>query len=491
MWAQGFAAAFSGLNIVYLILGTIIGLVVGALPGLGPLFGVSIMLPFTFGMPTATALIMLSAVHASTAYGDSLASILINTPGGASSVATCWDGYPLAQQGKAKLALGVSAMGSLTGGLIGWLSLVLITPVLMEISLRMGPAEYFMLAIMAISLLAIASAGETTKGLILGGIGLMLAFVGTDPIVASRRMSFGVPYLEDGIPLVPVAIGLFALAQAMRLAEKEQSSAEIRQAPGNVLDGVFAALRRPVILIRSGVVGILMGIMPVLGISTANIVAYMVEKRASKDPDSFGKGSIEGLLAPETARNACVVGDLIPTLSLGIPGSSTTALFLAALMIHGVQPGADFFQSGSLATTIFAGVLLAQFTFFILGILFAGVWAKVVYIPRALLVPLIGMLCFTGVYSWRNSLTDVLVAIVFGFVGYVLGKREWPLACLLIGLVLGAMAEANFHRAMLIGKNNPVAAFSSPISLTLLVLTVMLVVWPYVSAMWRRRRTSA
>ena len=279
MWLDGFAIALQGQNILYLLLGTTIGLVVGAMPGLGPLFGVGLMLPFTFGMPPATAIIFLAAVHAATAYGDSIASILINTPGGVGSVASCWDGYPLAQQGKACLALGVSTTSSFIGGLIGWVSLVLISPLLILVALEMGPPEYFMVALLALSLLAMAAGGKVAAGLALGGIGLLLAFIGSDPITASSRFTFGTDYLEDGLPLVPVAVGLFALSQAIILAEQGGTIAQIRTV-GSIRQGFGETLRRPMTILRGGLVGVLLGVMPALGLSSANIVAYLVEKRS-------------------------------------------------------------------------------------------------------------------------------------------------------------------------------------------------------------------
>lgn len=479
MWFEGFAIAFQAYNIMYLLLGTMIGLVVGAMPGLGPLFGVALMLPLTFGMPAATAIIFLAAVHAATAYGDSIASILINTPGGVGSVASCWDGYPLAQQGKAGMALGISTTSSFIGGLIGWVSLVVISPLLILVALEMGPPEYFMVALVALSLLAMASQGRVIAGLALGGIGLLLAFVGTDPITASSRFTFGTEYLEDGLPLVPTVVGLFALSQAIVLAEEGGTIAQIRSI-GRIRDGFGETLRRPFTVLRGGLVGILLGVMPALGLSSANIVAYLVEKRASKNPETFGQGNPSGLVAPEVAKNCCIIGDLIPTFTLGIPGSSVTALFLAALTMHGLQPGVKFFQaSGALPYAVFAGILLAQFAFFILGLLFARYFAMAVLIPNALIVPMIVFLSFVGSFAMRNRVEDVLVTIIFGFIGYLLSKRRYPGVCVVLGLVLGDITEANFHRSVLIGHGSYSIFLSSAISIILFVMTVLALTGPY------------
>lgn len=490
MWVEGFLTALQPLNLLYLVLGSASGMVIGALPGLGPLFGVALMLPLTFGMEPATAIIFLSAVHAATAYGDSFASILINTPGGVGSVASCWDGYPMAQKGQAGVAMGISTLGSFVGGVIGWISLVALSPVLIWVALKMGPSEYFMVSLMALSLLALASGGQVLKGLFLGGIGLLLSFVGRDSITAEARFTFGWPYLEDGLPLAPVVLGLFALSQVLVLSAKGGSISEFGSV-GKVWEGCLQALKLPATIIRAGLVGIFMGVLPALGLSSANVVAYFIEKRASRNPQNFGQGEPRGLLAPEIAKNACIVGDLIPTFTLGIPGSSVTAIFLAAMVMHGVQPGVEFFShSGALPYTVFAGILLAQISFFILGLLFARYFAKVVLIPNALLVPMIVVLSFIASLALRGNMVDVIVTFVFGFIGYLLNLYRYPAACLVLGLVLGELVEANFHRALLIGRGSYSIFFTRPISLTLLLLTVLMLCWPLLSGL-RKKQTVA
>jgi putative tricarboxylic transport membrane protein len=488
MWFEGLTVALQPGNLLHLVLGTAFGLVIGALPGLGPMFAVSLMLPLTYGMNPATAIILLAAVHAATAYGDSFASILINTPGGVGSVASCWDGYPMAQKGQAGVAMGISALGSFIGGIIGWVSLVAVSPLLILVALRMGPPEYFMVAVMALSLLALASGGRVLKGLFLGGIGLLVSFIGRDPITAEARFTFGLLYLEDGLPLAPVVLGLFALSQVLVLAEAGGSIAQIREI-GRVREGFTTALRLPGTILRGGLVGVFMGILPALGLASANIVAYFVEKRASKHPETFGQGEPRGLLAPEIAKNACIVGDLIPTFTLGIPGSSVTAIFLAAMVMHGLQPGVQFFErSGALPYTVFVGILLAQFSFFIMGLLFARYFARAVLIPNALLIPLIVMLSFVASLAMRGFVEDMIVTTLFGVIGYLLNRYRYPAACMVLGLVLGDLVEANFHRALLIGRGSYAIFFTRPISLILLLLTIGALLWPYLKPLVIRRR---
>lgn len=487
MWLEGLQTVFQGTNILYLLLGTAYGLLIGALPGLGPNFGVASMLPLTFNMPTSTAIIFLAAIHASTAYGDSIASILINTPGGAGSVASCWDGYPLARKGKAGLALGISTAGSALGGIIGWICLVFISPILVSVALTIGPQEYAMLALLALSLLSVAAQGETIKGFILCGFGLMLSFIGPDPVFGFMRFSFGSEYFQDSVDIIPVVLGLFALSQVISLAAgKGASIAEVYSPKDSVWKGVVTAFHYPATIIRGGLIGIFLGIMPALGISTANIVAYLAEKKASKEPETFGQGNVRGLLAPETAKNACVVGDLIPTFTLGIPGSSTTALFLAALMIHGITPGPEFFMKGVLPYAVFIGILMAQIAFFLGGLLTARYFAKVVNIPNAILIPLITILSFLGAYAFRNELKDVLLTIFFGVLGYILIRHKYPVACIVLGLVLGQMLEGNFHRALILGDGKYTTFFTQPVSLGIFIIMVLFLLWPHIVPMFKK-----
>lgn len=494
LWLQGFQIALSGMNVLYLILGMLVGLVIGALPGLGPLFGVALMLPLTYGMPPATAIIFLVSVHAATAYGDSIASILINTPGSVATVAACWDGYPMARQGKAGVALGISTTSSMIGGIMGWLSMVLISPFLVAIALKMGPPEYFMLALMALSLLAMAGRGETIKGVMMGGLGLLLYVIGQDPIGGNARFALDFIYLEDGLPLVPVVVGLFALSQAFVMMESGESVNDVQKTTGGMIAGFLETVRRPWTIVRGGVAGILLGIMPALGLSAANVMAYMVEKKASKEPETFGHGNPAGLIAPETAKSACVVGDLIPTFTLGIPGSSTTALLMAAMIMHGLQPGPRFFAAGSLPYAVFAGVLLAQIAFFFGGLALVKYFAMIIKVPNSIMAPTIVVLSFLGAYAMKNKVEDVVVVIIFGVIGYVLQKCKYESAALVLGFILGDLVESNFHRALIMGRGSYDIFFTRAGSLTMFVMILIFLAWPYIQdgiqKAWRQIRAA-
>lgn len=472
--------ALSLSNLLFLLAGSVIGLIIGVLPGLGPVFAVALFLPFTFSLSADKALILLSGIYASTAYGDGITSILLNVPGGPGGVAVTFDGYPLTKQGKAGMALGALTGASFVGGIIGVLALIFIAPSLAELSLKIGPAEYFMLAMFGLSMVAVAGKGDTLKGLILGLLGLTFSFVGTDVVTGAERFTFGIEFFSDGISFISATIGLFALSQAFILAEEGGTIAGESVLVTNPLGGFVAVIKNWVTTLRSSFMGVLIGIVPGIGISTSSFLSYIVEQRVSKDSDSYGKGNIKGVIAPQAATNACVSGELIPAFSLGIPGGATAAIFLAALTIHGLKPGLDFFKSGGvMVDTVFIGMILAQLVFLFFGIACIPIFARVTKISNAILVPLIVVLSFMGAFAIRNTIEDVFLAIVFGLIGYVLFKNQWPVQCLILGMVLGEMAENNFQRALQISQGSYQIFIEKPISLTFLILIVAILAWTY------------
>lgn len=489
MILSGLAAALSPANLMYLLMGSILGILIGAAPGLGPVFGLAILLSMTFSMPVDGALIFLSAVYAACVYGGSITAILLNTPGTPGSVATCFDGFALSKRGEAGRALGISTMSSFIGGVIGVISLAALGPALAQASLLIGPSEFFLLAVAGLALVAVASKGNTVKGIIMSGLGLMLAFVGRSVVTGERRFVFGTIYLEDGIQFVPMVIGLFALAQAMVLANESGAIAPLKKGVSGVMTGVKDVLKNPVTVIRSSVLGTIIGIVPGLGINAANFIAYVVEKNSSKDPDSFGKGNVRGIIAPETANNAVTSSALIPAFGLGVPGSSTAALFLSAMMIQGLQPGYGFFTSGNaLFPTIVWGMLFAQVAFLVLGLLGARYFAKITQVPNSLLVPYILSLSVVGSFALRGQMMDVVVMVIAGVAGYYLQKNNYPLACLILGNILGTLAEDNFCRAMRISRNSLSIFFTRPVSFVLVLVIVFAFAWPYLKKLVNRAR---
>ncbi|MEW6275990.1 MAG: tripartite tricarboxylate transporter permease [Bacillota bacterium] len=480
MWVAGFLAALSGGNILWLFLGTFFGLIIGVLPALGANFGVALMLPFTFGLDTAAALIFLCAIHAACNYGDSIASILLNVPGGPGTVATCWDGYPMAQQGMGGRALGIATLSSFIGGTIAWLSLAGLAIPIGNLAMKIGGPEYFVLGLMALSLVSVASKGETIKGLIMACLGLLLSTIGQDPVTGlTYRFSFGIPWLEAGIPIVVSTLGIFAIAQIITLLEEGKIIAKTIDVHDSIFSGFWEVIRRPLTVLRAGIVGWFVGILPALGVALAGVTSYLVEKNYSPERERFGKGAPGGVVAAEVGKGACVIGDLIPTFTLGIPGSVTGAILMGALIIHGVDPGPRFLLSGKLPYIVFAGLLLGQFAYLIFGPFVCKILAKVIFLPTALLAPVITVLAFLGAFTERNYTFDILIMVAFGIVAYAFGKIGYPVVCMVLGLILGPIIETNFSRSLGIDYGSYAIFLQRPIALTLLIITLLFLTWPY------------
>ena len=464
MWLEGFMNALSGTNLLWLTIGTGIGLIVGVLPALGANFAVALMLPFTFGMNPVTAIIFLVAIHASCNYGDSVASIVVNVPGGPGTVATCWDGYPMAQQGRAGKALGIATLSSFIGGAGTWLFLAVLVGPITKFALAIGAPEYFALGVMALGLISVASKGETIKGLIMALFGLALSCVGQDEATGlSFRFAYGIPSLEAGIPIVVSTLGIFALSQVIVLLEEGGTVAKAVEIKDSILSGFPEVIKRPLTLLRAGAVGWFIGVLPALGVSVAGILAYFTEKKYSKEGPQFGKGAPAGLIAAEVGKGACVVGDLIPTFTLGIPGSVTGAILMGALILQGIEPGPRFLMMGAMPYTVFAGMVLAQATFLISGVLLGKFFIRVVYLPNAIIAPIIAVLTFLGAFAERNNQFDIFLALVFGLLGYTLDKLKYPAVCFVLGLIMGPLVEANFHRSLGISFGSYSIFFHRPI----------------------------
>src|SRR6059036_640223 len=489
LWFEGFQLALSGANIFFLFLGTCIGLIVGVIPVVGPSFGVTLALPFTSGMDPATAVILLAAIQSSAAYGDSIASILINVPGGPGTVASMWEGYPMTRKGKAGTALGIATGASFVGGLLGWFSFVLLAALMTAFALMIGAPEYFVLGIAALALISIASKGETIRGLIMGCVGLLLGMMGPDPVSGiTYRFSFGIAALEPGIDIALGALAIFALPQLVTLLEEGGTIARVEQVKDSVLGGVIEAFRRPQSLIRGGIIGWLIGVLPALGTSAAGISSYLIEKKFSKERDQFGQGSIDGLTAAEVGKGTCVLGDGITSLLLGVPGSVTWAILMAALIVHGVQPGPRFMTAGVLPYTVFAGLLLSQLMYFVIGILFVKQLVRIVHVPTPILVPMVAILCFLGAYVTKNYVFDIWIMVALGVFSLAAERNGYPTVPMILGFILADLIEANFHRALGIGFGSYSVFFKRPISLVMIVLVCLFVARPWAMKFFRRRR---
>jgi len=485
----GLKLALQAGNIFFAIGGTAIGIVMGALPGIGPAMTIALVLPLTFSMPHETALILMGAIYCGCVYGGSISAILINTPGTGASTATTFDGYPMAKKGLADEAIGISLMSSFLGGLTGALLLMFFTPFLANISLKFGPPEFFMLTVFTFVIVAAAvSKGSIIKSLIPIGVGLMFCFIGYDPISGWMRYDFGITYLQDGIQLIPTIIGLFAISECLLLAEKGGTISKPQKISGGLLKGMLVPFKYPITLIRSIAIGSGIGAIPGIGVSAANFISYVVAKRSSKHPETFGKGDVEGIIAPEASNNAVTGTSLIPLLSLGLPGSGTAAVLLGGLMMHGLIPGWELFNKyGNITYAFFFGLIMANIALIFLGFFSAKYLAKITIVPVKILIPIIISLCFIGSYSLRFSMGDVAAVIIFGFLGYIMKKLKYPLICILLPIILGTTIERSYHQSLMISEGSHLIFVTRPLCLILLFLTLVPFVLPLIKKIINKR----
>lgn len=486
---EAFFAAISWPNIIYSFGAVFFGVLMGAMPGISGTLTLALLIPITFGLPSASALIILTASYCGAIFGGSITAILINTPGTGGSAATCLDGYPMAQKGQANTALGIAASASFIGGMVGVLAFALFAPPLSRLTMLFHSPEYFALALFGLSIVAVTSKNAMRKGLIGAGLGLLFSTVGYSPLTGFIRFNFGITYLEDGIPLIQAMIGIFAISQAFILAEQKGASISEGKIIGTVMKGILIPFKYPITLIRSILLGIGFGALPGVGTATANFVAYMTANRYSKHPETFGEGNPEGVVAPEAANNALVGGALVPTLTFGIPGNAATALLLGALMIHGLQIGPALFTTHAIITyTMVWGLIFAQIFMLIIAILGANIFAKVTLIAKELLIPIIIILSLIGSYAIRSSVGDIFLAVVFGFIGYFLKKAGYPTISIILGLVLGQIAEINFQRSLMISDGSMLVFFARPISGVIMAIIAISLISPTVKAKLTERK---
>ena len=461
-------------------IGVIGGVVIGVLPGLTSTLGVALLIPVTFSMPPQAGLAMLGGIYVASTYSGAITAILLNIPGTPAAVATLLDGNPMSTKGQPTRALALATFGSSIGGLVSVGALLFMGPLLAKLSLFFGPPEYFILAIFGITVIASLSAGAMEKGLIAGAAGLLISTVGYHPLTGEMRYTFGEPSLFDGIPLVAALIGLYSIPEVIgmisagKLDEKRAAKLE-RRSPYSYLPETF---RQKLNLLRSSVIGTLVGIVPGVGSSVAGFIAYDAAKRSSKKPEEFGKGSPEGVLACETSNSAVTGGTLVPLMTLGIPGNPVTAVMLGGLMIHGLQPGAELFTSNA---DVSFGFILSLFVSNLLlvpvGLIFARYCVRVVEVPKSVLAPVILLLSIIGTYSIRGSTDDIIVMLALGAIGVVCKMFAAPRAPLVLGLVLGTLAESELERSLALVQGD-VGAFllqlvTRPISLVIVILCVI------------------
>ena len=487
--AMGFSVALTPFNLLMATAGVIVGILIGALPGIGPPSGVALLMPLTFGMEPTSGIIMLAALYAGTMYGGTITSVLINTPGESASVVTCIDGYQMALQGRAGPALGIAAIGSFVAGTFGVVLLMLVSPLLARGSLSFGPPETFALMLLGLTTVTLLTGESALKGYISMLLGLMLAMVGFDIISGDARYAFGIPEMMDGMDFLPAAIGLFGLGEVLAGAEEAKGKAipHGRYGLRDVMPGARDWARSRWAIARGTVLGFLVGLLPGAGPTVASFLSYTVEKKVSRHPQEFGKGAIEGVAGPESANNAAATGAMVPMLTLGIPGSATTAIMLGGLMMWGLRPGPLLFEKnpefvwGLIASQYIANVMLL-----VLSTAFIPLFVRALRVPYGILMPLIIVFCITGAYSLKNSVWDVGQMLAFGVLGYAMKKLDYSPAALVLALVLGPLAERALRQSLIISDAGLGIFFLRPISAVLMVAALVAVAVPVVRSLLAR-----
>lgn len=491
---MGFSVAFGASNLFFCFIGVTLGTVIGALPGLGSVTGVAILLPLTFGMDSTTAIIMLSGIYYGVMYGGTISSILLNTPGDAAVVVSAIEGYPMARAGRAGAAFSMNALASFAGGTFGNIMLTASAPALAMAALKFGPAEYFSLMILGMgSLVGLASASPI-KGTIMCALGLLLSTVGVDIGRGVLRFTYGSVYMMNGIGFLPVAIGIFGMGEVLFQME-EVVDLDILKAKiklSSMLPTMADWIRSRFAILRGAIIGFIIGVLPGAGATIASFLAYATEVKMTKHPEDIGKGAIEGLAAPEAANNAAAAGALVPMMTLGVPGSGTTAVLLGAFMMYGLQPGPLLFKDHpKLAWGVIASMYIGNVMLVVLNTVFIPVFVSVLRMPQTILMPLILVLTVVGSYSLSNSMEDVWVMIIFGIIGYFTKKYSYPTPALILGLVLGPLAEINFVRAASLAHGDLTIFFTRPISLLLLISALLSVLFPLVKQVAKTKRRPA
>ncbi len=479
---QGFIVALTPENIFWVTLGGVLGTIIGMLPGLGPATGVAVLLPLTFTMGPVAALITMCGVYYGAMFGGSRSSILINTPGDGAAIAATFDGYPMAMQGRAEAALAISAIASFIGGLIATIIMTLVAEPVARFALKFGPAEYFLLMLFALSATASMSKGNLFKGFISMIFGLMISTVGIDAQSGVERFTFGVLELQTGIDFLVVIIAMYALGEVFgSFKDLKEGKKKMQTKFGRIWITMEDWKRSFWPILRSTPLGFFIGALPGAGGTMAALLAYNNEKQLSKRPEEFGKGAIEGLAAPEAANNAASVGALIPMLTLGIPGSGTTAVMMGALLMLGLQPGPMLFtQHPDVAWGLIASMFIGNVILAIVNIPLAGILVRVLAIPPKILYPIVLGLAFIGAYAIGNSVVDFYLMIIFGVVGYFMHKANIPTAPLILAVIVGNSMEQSFRQALIVGDGSFKIFVGSTISIVLLILTVISILYPFI-----------
>src|SRR5512134_1623103 len=481
----GFAAALTLKHLAMCFLGVLMGQMVGVLPGIGPSAAIALLLPLTFGADPTSAIILFAGIYYGSQYGGTLTSVLVSVPGESSTVMTSIDGYQLALQGRAGPALGIAAIGSFIAGTLGTVGLMLLAPALARAALAFGPPEYFALVVLGLTALA-AVGSSLLKGLVTGIAGLLLGTIGIDPQNGIARFDFGQTWLLDGVEFIVLTVALFGVGEvvASSVLGVTRPVADVKSALPTRAD--WRRCRLPIL--RGTGVGFAIGVLPAAGATIASFIAYIVEKKLAKDPSRFGKGAIEGVAAPEAANNAAAAGAMVPMLSLGVPGSGTTAIILGALIMFGIRPGPELFaKNADLVWAVIASMYIGNVLLLIMNLPLAGLFAQLLKVPYRWLYPPILALCIAGVYSQANSVEDCWLLVAFGALGWLMKRFDWPAAPMVLGLVLGPLFETALRQSLTISHGSFAIFVTRPISTLLLAIALIALTVPLWSPFFRAK----
>ncbi len=489
---KGFTLIAEPTNIGLILIAVIIGVLVGALPGLSSSMAVALLLPLTIGMQPIPAICMLAALYCAGTFGGSITAILINAPGAPPAVATAFDGYPLSQRGEAGRALGMAAFSSVMGGIISLVIFIMAAPALSAIATSFRHVEYFALAVFGISMLATISGRSSLRNLISGAFGVLVGTIGVHIATGVKRyVPFDMYMLEEGIGFVPVLIGLFAFGELLNQSGRLEKKLEMVKDVAIKLPSIADFKKVKGAIGRSSIIGTVIGILPAEGATVAAIIGYNEAKRWSKNPEEFGKGSIEGIAGPEAANNAATGGAMVPTLSLGIPGSGTTAIILVALMMHGFRPGPYLIrETPEFVYAIFGSMLIANIMFFGLGMIGAKIFARVTLIPRTFLWPIVLVFSVIGSYALNQSVFDVYIMLISGVLGYIMLRHGFGPAPFVMGLILGKLIEENWENGMVFYDHNMLRFLESPIVVGFLIASIITLFWVPLTNAFRKLRAT-
>jgi putative tricarboxylic transport membrane protein len=485
-------ALFQWQNVALMVLGTFIGVIVGILPGIGAIQAMVLMIPITWKMDVTPAFILLISIYATSKFGGSLTAILFNIPGDNPNAVTLIDGFPMAKNGKARTAIGASATVSILGGLFSSLSVLIFMPVMYQLILLFGPAEFFMLALFGLTAVSAVSSTSIVKGLTSAGIGIMLSTVGFHPLMGENRYTFDSMYLGDGIHMVPVMLGLLAMSSAMRLwMEGSSIVGEGVPLSGSYKEGIKAVFNNIPLFIRSCLIAWVVGVAPGAGSAVAGFVSYASATKTCKNPETFGKGDVRGVIAGDTALHACAGGDILPTITMGIPGSGAMAVLLGAFVLHGITPGPQIIKFRvDIVYTIVYTIFVAHCISVAMALSLTGAMEKLTKMRAELISPIIVILCLLGSYMVRQYWQDMFVTTLCSIVGYVMVKNGYHPIPLLLGLILGPIAEIGFFEALALSRNGIFIFFTRIPSLILFLCIIAVIFWPYIERLYKKKPTS-